>query len=274
VADKPILFSGSMIRALLSGSKTQTRRVLKIRGHRSFSEFGPSDTRGYDWHFRDDAMRWHDLRNRELVKRLSYATSDRLWVREASADVHPLAVQEGRYSIAGQAGIPGPPPVKYRRVYRADGDVLQVWHTSKGYPYRALDPEDDIAQQHPVVCSEWVGRLKYQPWESPIHMPRWASRLTLIVTDVRVQRLQDISEEDCIAEGPPDVNNDPRTISGELQPMVVLSPGRMMTPRAWYHTLWDQINGPDAWDENPWVAAYTFTVHRKNIDQMEAEHAD
>ena len=103
----------------------------------------------------------------------------------------------------------------------------------------------------------------------PIHMPRWASRLTLIVTDVRVQRLQDISEEDCIAEGPPDVNNDPRTISGELQPMVVLSPGRMMTPRAWYHTLWDQINGPDAWDENPWVAAYTFTVHRCNIDQME-----
>lgn len=82
-------------------------------------------------------------------------------------------------------------------------------------------------------------------------MPRWASRLTLIVTDVRVQRLQDISRGDAMGEGCPFQN----MADGD-------------DPREWFRALWNSLHGPDAWDANPWVCALTFTVHRCNIDQM------
>ncbi len=91
------------------------------------------------------------------------------------------------------------------------------------------------------------------PWKirSPIHMPRWASRLTLTVTDVRVQRLQDISRGDAMGEGCPFPN---------------MAEGP--SPRDWFADLWNSLHGPDAWAANPWVAACTFTVHRCNIDQI------
>ena len=60
---RPILMSGPMVRAILDGRKSQTRRVLSIRGHKTFKVFGRSDTPGYDWQFRDAEMRWHDLRH-------------------------------------------------------------------------------------------------------------------------------------------------------------------------------------------------------------------
>ena len=86
-------------------------------------------------------------------------------------------------------------------------------------------------------------------------MPRWASRITLIVTDVRMQRLQDISRGDCMDEGCPFAN---------------MAEGP--NPRDWYANICDTINGSGTWDDNPWVAAYTFTVHRCNIDAMEASN--
>ena len=98
-------------------------------------------------------------------------------------------------------------------------------------------------------------------WHSPIHMPRWASRLTLVVSDVRVQRVQDISEADAQAEGLVDV----------YEGWATDRDGRHWGPeaRASYRVLWNDLHGEDAWDANPWVAALTFTVHRQNIDQME-----
>ena len=87
-------------------------------------------------------------------------------------------------------------------------------------------------------------------WKSPIHMPRWASRLTLVVTDVRVQRLHSINEADAIREG------------------VTLIEESLENPRDAFVLLWNSIHGPEAWALNPWVAALTFTVHRCNIDQM------
>ena len=87
---------------------------------------------------------------------------------------------------------------------------------------------------------------------SPIHMPRWASRLTLLVTDVRVQRLQEISRGDAMEEGCPFAN---------------MADGP--NPRDWYRDIWNSIHGPDAWDANPWVAAISFETHRCNIDTME-----
>jgi hypothetical protein len=105
-----------------------------------------------------------------------------------------------------------------------------------------------------------------------IHMPRWASRLTLVVTDVRVQRLQDISDEDVEQEGatrglcewdcarPVGLDGYPLCNCGDR------------SHQETFARLWNSIHGPDAWDANPWVVALTFDVHRCNIDQMEAAH--
>ena len=91
-------------------------------------------------------------------------------------------------------------------------------------------------------------------WRPSIHMPRSASRLTLTVTEVRVQRLQDISEEDARAEG----------IEGEFLPW----PQGYWTYRPYFAELWNSLHGPDAWDANPWVVALSFTVQHGNIDQI------
>ncbi|MFG1260083.1 hypothetical protein V5F79_22405 [Xanthobacter flavus] len=96
-----------------------------------------------------------------------------------------------------------------------------------------------------------------------IHMPRWTSRLTLYVTDVRVERLQDISEQDARAEGIECDTDGWRDYQ---------MPGTQCcaNPIASYRTLWDSINGPGSWDENPFVAAYTFAVRHGNIDTLPA----
>ncbi|EFO33963.1 hypothetical protein TRICHSKD4_1085 [Roseibium sp. TrichSKD4] len=78
------LFTGSMVIGLLEDRKTQTRKVMnKLLRFGPITEFGPSDTRGYDWHFRDREMRWHDLRHDELLKVLPYQVGDLRYVREA-----------------------------------------------------------------------------------------------------------------------------------------------------------------------------------------------
>jgi hypothetical protein len=98
----------------------------------------------------------------------------------------------------------------------------------------------------------------YQPvtWmeRSPIHMPRWASRLTLTVTDVRVQRLQEISEADACAEGAREAYGEP------------FDEGSAVTDRRRFQLLWNHLHGPGAWDTNPEVVALTFTVTKGNID--------
>jgi hypothetical protein len=101
-------------------------------------------------------------------------------------------------------------------------------------------------------------------WRPSIHMPRWGSRLTLLVTDVRVQRLQDIGEEDAEAEGA-------RSAFGEwFDAGFCQVPADGVPRRTLFAGLWGQIHGADAWAENPWVVAISFTVQRGNIDAMPA----
>ena len=111
----------------------------------------------------------------------------------------------------------------------------------------APDPRDEVGEN---------GKLR-----SPIHMPRWASRLTLTVTDVRVERLQEISEADAQAEGFP--------ISWDGKPYDPPSPQEDSWQgygRSSMSLYWNSLHGPDAWDANPWICALTFTVSRGNID--------
>lgn len=85
-----------------------------------------------------------------------------------------------------------------------------------------------------------------------IHMPRWASRLTLSVTDVRVQLLNEISEKDALAEG----MTFPEGMQWGCDPIDA------------FKSLWQSLHGPGSWDQNPWVVAISFTVHKVNVDSF------
>lgn len=99
-------------------------------------------------------------------------------------------------------------------------------------------------------------------WTPSIHMPRWASRLTLVVTGVKVERLQEISREDAIAEGceSPLIGTEaPAPAHGVY----------LADERTSFAQLWNRLHGAGAWDANPFVVAITFAVHKANIDAME-----
>jgi len=212
MTDRPILFSGPMIRALLAGTKTQTRRLFKAIEQQSNG----------NWHIFGGIVDVAEEDVSHLAPEYTrIQTGDRLWVRE---------------TYSGHYHMNGIPP----RDWRAD---LPIWLWADGNPDNG----------------DWT---KPKPG---MHMPRWASRLTLTVTNVRVERLQDISEVDAIDEG---IERSDRFPDRFMTPA-----GDYAVPVVAYQRLWESINGPGSWDANPWVAAYTFTVHRQNIDAMSKEAA-
>ncbi len=231
MTDKPILFSGSMIRALLDGRKTQTRRVLKPQppqGAHSPFTWGTGPKPGY--------IVFQEMAGAPMHP-WPYTPGDRLWVREA----HYLT-DDGESEYA---------------VFAADEASVKEHFT---------DMQATMAS-HPSI--DWSKHLRLRP---SIHMPRWASRLTLIVTDVRVQRVQDITEGDAQAEGIERLKSgrgfyDPTKSKGAVH-----LGARFDWATDAFEVLWDSLNADRGfdWDANPWVSATTFTVHKCNIDQMEA----
>jgi hypothetical protein len=219
MADRPIIFSAPMVRALLDGRKTQTRRMLKPQPVPclSWSE-PPAGTY-------PSAKGW---------SRLPYAPGDRLYVREA-----------WRARLYNQSVPPR---------------EIDPWATRLHYEADGLPPE----------CDDGTNWNRLRP---SIHMPRWVCRLTLTVTDVRVQRLQEISEDDAIDEGcrPFFDESDPQIMKGPNGTEHQMMP--LKGPLDAFRALWNSLHGPAAWDANPWVVALTFTVHRCNIDQMESRNA-
>jgi hypothetical protein len=166
-----------------------------------------------------------------LVQPIAFAPGDRLWVKEAyraQEEFDDLLPKEIMADFEAELGHPSFPTF-YEADRQCDGFSIEMW------------------QQSPP------GRLR-----ASMHMPRCASRLTLLVTEVRVERLQDISEDDAAAEGWPAPEDRAKTGLAEI---------RDAYPIGWFAWLWDSINGPGAWDVNPWVAAYSFTVLRQNIDE-------
>lgn len=241
IRERPILFSGAMVRAILEGRKTQTRRVVKglALDWLNDARFTP----GYV------AARANGLCP------FGYP-GDRLWVRETWQQVHPLQVAKGRHSTPGRAGIPGPPPVDYRTIYRADGEFPPIYSLGgEPWPFRSLEPFERNGM------SAFVDQPR---WTPSIHMPRWACRLVLEVTDVRIERLQDISEEDAVAEGcrwvgtsggrdfysawtpPPGVRVD------------TFNPSGSPSAREAFDHLWASINGTESLLADPWVWVVSF----------------
>lgn len=215
--ERPILFSGPMVRAILAGQKTQTRRIVTLppwlaKRHPSLGAAWPDPGLGDGGYLKvphcdegscgDDISAWPV----ERVRCPHGAIGDRLWVRETFAPA---------YFDDGRAG------------YRAD------W-TAKAAE----------------VCPE-------PKWKPSIFMPRALSRLTLEITGVRVERLQEITEADARAEG---VQPTDAAIVFEG---AIIRPDMANTPAGAFACLWDRINGERAsWASNPWVWVIGF----KRID--------
>lgn len=215
MTDRPILFSGPMVRALLAGTKTQTRRVLKVQPHEEAGSLmvGPYHPTVIDRHGDDqpgpEIFGVYSSCG-EFGLRCPYGQpGDRLWVRET------WRLWDGQSHVQGE---PLDPDVLDGSLIGLDAQFLK----SLPREYRADSGDDG-------------------PWRPSIHMPRWAIRITLEITAVRVERLQDISEADAQAEGCIDVD---------------YSTGR--TYRAAYRELWEQINGHGSWAANPWVWVVEF----------------
>ena len=219
MAEHPIIFSGPMVRALLDGRKTMTRRLawrsetdhkrmtFVCDGERPDPLSRPAERAGIQWGGR------YYLRPTPWQKVLP---GDTLWVRESWAHDGPdLATVRAAREDALSGGI------------------------SYGPYYRATE----IAP----------GTLKWRP---SIHMPRWASRINLTVTAVRVEKLQDITEEDARAEGVLYVPGHGDITLAELH----ADPGysNYLCCRMGFEALWNSLHGPGAWDANPSVVVLSF----------------
>jgi hypothetical protein len=168
--ETPILFSSPMVRAILEGRKTQTRRIVKGQALEFLESFVPE---------------FVSLKENGFSK-YGYA-GDKLWVKETWKYV----------DFCGE---------------------------DNGYVYRATDPDWESMEG-------WT-------WKPSIFMPKVASRITLNITGIKIQRLQDITEEDAMKEGYASDGDE--------------------SARIWFSMLWDKINGVGAWNENPWVWVLEF----------------
>lgn len=253
MADRPILFSAPMVKALLDGRKTQTRRIIKPQPE-------PCDHRLWcgqnapTWKIDGAEMHCSTCGNGMRLARggegaagipLRFAKGDRLWARETAwYDPKVCAGLEDR-------GL---------RCFFEDR-LVRFQNGTEG-----LSPFENTA--------ELLEACKLQVRRPGIHMPRWASRLTLTVSDVRVERLQAISRSDAVAEGIEDVTTEvaprdktmrfwKRYRDGALN-------GYVDCPIGSYASLWTEINGAGSWEANPWIVALTFMVERRNIDACPA----
>lgn len=245
---RPILFSTPMVRALLDGKKTQTRRIVKpnVAEALRFMGGGPGDKEAT---VDDVVIKWSE------------------WIDDSEqSHPHEWCLWCAEYPEEGCVPIG-----------RGHGNVGELlWVREQFIP----DPnaDHDAWDTHIMTYVEWAGcghKIADVPpalktpahcfrrvdckhiddirWRPSIHMPRYYSRLTLRLTDVRVQRVQDISTEDCIAEG---LASHLREYDAECD------------LREQFRQLWASINGEESWDLNPWVWCLSFDVIKRNVDEV------
>ena len=229
MTDRPIIFSAPMVQALLAGRKTQTRRLLR-------SPMPPAP--GHD-----------NIHPANLSKTLHPSPYFDAYCGGPRTPANPRGMTE-RWCWWTRDDRQGLPTV---RVGYVPGDrmwVREAWTTRQGLDATAprdISPAQSIGYLADTDEGPWLGKAR-----PSIHMPRWASRLTLIVTDVRVQRLKEISEDDAQAEG--------------VAPFVFVGQTIADPYRFNFQLLWAELHGPNAWNANPPVVALTFTAEQRNID--------
>lgn len=224
--ERPILFSAPMVKAILAGTKTQTRRVVSdatSRGNvkpsrcdlsRAFVDPGPSPAGNPGPYLKAPVVKPEDV---GIVERIypPYFVGDRLWVRES-------------WNIGRPALTSGP---------NAGAGFVPKWLPNDGM---TVEQYRDHYDDHKLVyAASWDGP-DVPPMRPSIHMHRWASRITLEITDVRVERLNAITSADARAEG--------------------CVPSLRESETDAFHNLWDSINASRgySWESNPWVYAISF----------------
>lgn len=236
--EQPILFSGPMVRAILEGRKTVTRRIMKPQP----VEVTGSGRRVYrDADFKKS---WEWISG--TGEGVGYSDcpygkpGDRLWVRET---FYAYGAWRRRYSEK-----------KRRNEWYFDDLTIEY-----GEDYRYSENAPDYMNGRLLGVPNWHKRPS-------IHMPRSASRILLEITDIRVERLQDISEADAKAEGVENQLWYDKHADKYLQYFWNYAGAGYQsfpTARQSFTSLWESINGPESWDENPWVWVITF----KRINQ-------
>lgn len=234
--ERGMIFNADMVRAVLNGSKTQTRRIIQsaaknmqARGHEVISHRAPGDKwyGDYVYSMRDRSGVWQDFTNEQFLAKCPFGVvGDRLWVRETFCPVND----------------DGEKWIDYRATPRYEQSHPAGWD---------CEPKDPEA-------------LK---WSPSIHMPRWASRITLEIIGVRVERLQSINEHDAIAEGLAEISKDGRVYKYGI-PDLDGYPGTDDFGWPWhewerypisaYSKLWRSIYGEESWQANPWVWVIEF----------------
>ncbi|HBW3433934.1 TPA: hypothetical protein MEZ05_000706 [Klebsiella pneumoniae] len=208
--ERGMIFNGEMVRAILDGRKTQTRRIIKWKQTR-FTEIGERED-GSKWPWSEDAEHacdfWHPCP--------FGAVGDRIWVREAF------------------------------RVHSRATDVATL-------VYKASERNSWAEQTHRVPVAVCNKPATPEKWTPSLHMPRWASRILLEITGVRVERLNAISEEDARAEG---IIDGGCLNCGEPEPCGCANPEPDATDAFAY--LWQSIYGQENWNADPWVWVIEF----------------
>ncbi|SAT75730.1 morphogenetic protein [Klebsiella pneumoniae] len=222
--ERGMIFNGEMVRAILDGRKTQTRRIMKLQPK-------PSKSRPGDFWFSskklESMVHVSDLApgNSPIADYHLFiqehccpfgAVGDRIWVREAFR-VHSLAT-----------------------------DVATL-------AYKASERNSWTEQTHRVPVAVCNKPATPEKWTPSLHMPRWASRILLEITDVRVERLNAISEEDARAEG---IIDGGCLNCGEPEPCGCANPEPDATDAFAY--LWQSIYGQESWNADPWVWVIEF----------------
>lgn len=223
--ERPILFSAPMVRAILAGEKTQTRRALKSPQPLDIieKEHPPKSGRWITLTERGETI---DQNHGRFIRCRYGMPGDRLWVRETF-------VVESSFNLASERDYP-PPFTDGHPVYRHHDEDFGDWWEQPHY--RATDPEPELSYE------DGEGTDPQCRWKPSIFMPRWASRLTLTITDVRVERLRKITTADAIREGiEPTMRGEPTVLER-------------------YADLWNSINTKRGlgWDANPWVWVIEF----------------
>lgn len=262
MTDRPILFSAPMIIALLDDRKTQTRRSIKLPHQNPLGIWEATTIGGKGVYFSDGSPA------PERAAIWHTRTGDCIAMKHDVGD--RLWVREAWRSVPEYDGLP-----------------------PREIPARS--PRNTMADTGLTYPSELWGKLR-----PSMFMPRWASRLTLVVEGVKVERLQDISEQDAIAEGvvwqePTDTDREwakayaeENGCSDEISG-IWIAPGTRQgfgmtkadkdrpqwgpTAAFAYRCLWDPINGPGSWEANPWIVAYSFRVIKGNIDRLPSSPA-
>ncbi|ASK18424.1 hypothetical protein [Halomonas sp. N3-2A] len=250
--ERPILFNAAMVRAILNGHKTQTRRAIKLKTGDTFDEHALSAAI-QEWRPMYDEVAQKVVGKTAALIRCPYGQpGDRLWVRETFQG--PLVDQEEMEKDPTYFKDMGRYKNPEHCAYRASGDSCEY-----------VDQDGDLIQR----------------WKPSIHMPRWASRITLEIVSVRVERLLSISDEDAIAEGCY-TNDEYSDMAGEADVWPcqicdgyqVHEQGSLAgasevdchscdSPKKRFNQLWQSINGFDRRDANPWV----WVVEFRRVDQ-------